>query len=564
MATAKTDKYYLNGELVLDYINSNGILTERDYLNGANQAIEKDYYTNGIVVEKDSLTNNAVTEKDYYTGGTTLTEKDSLTNGKITAKALYTNGIVVEKDSLNNNVVTEKDYYTGGKVTLKDICTNGTVTEQDYLATDGTVTEKILLTSTGKTAEKDFYSDVKGVGVLNEQDFYTNGALAKINYYTNGTLSIQEYLANNQLTEVDYLKNGNVAIKDFYTNGIATEIDTLTNGLVTEKDYLTKGTVTEKDYLTNGNVSEKDFLTNGSITEKDYLTKGTVTEKDYYTNGVLTGKTYSNGNTTSIVTTDPSGQTVIDYGQNNYWANSLDYAQGDNNKKYMSDCGLASCENVLIESGVLAKRVNYNPVWGSATDTEESTVVDYAAANGLCVTSNSNAYNDGGTYGSWQAQILQHFGVNAVDENITLNQLAASIKNGFDAIAEVSAEILWGTGTTNYADHAITITGVAYDYNNPNQVDGFYICDSGRWLKSDADRFVSYSLMSQAFDMNAVGNVAYGEAVVTTNTQAASVSSSGSKVGTAEVNNIIHQMAAFSSNSSAQVSIAANNPPQTL
>ena len=100
-------------------------------------------------------------------------------------------------------------------------------------------------------------------------------------------------------------------------------------------------------------------------------------------------------------------------------------------------------------------------------------------------------------------------------------------------------------------DHAITITGVDVSSTNPSQIDGFYICDSGRGLASDADRFVSASLMAAAFDVN--DNDTAGLAVIT-NSSTQSLSSAG-KIGSTvgAINNIIQQMAGYNTKNGSQI-----------
>ena len=129
---------------------------------------------------------------------------------------------------------------------------------------------------------------------------------------------------------------------------------------------------------------------------------------------------------------------------------SFDYRQGDDSKGYQYDCGLAACENVLIETGAFAKRSSSTLVKG--VDQEESTVVNYAAANGLCATNAAGgAAYDGATTGGQQAQILAAFGISASGQYTTLTGIADALEANKGVIAEVSAEILWGAGSTTYA-----------------------------------------------------------------------------------------------------------------
>jgi len=241
-------------------------------------------------------------------------------------------------------------------------------------------------------------------------------------------------------------------------------------------------------------------------------------------------------------------------------ASFLDYKQGDNNKGYNYDCGLASCENVLIETGVFAERSSANIVKG--IDQEESTVVDYAAAHGLCST-NSSAYYNGLTNGTDLVQVLNHFGVSATNEYTTITGIANAIQDNECVITAVDASKLWGLGNDQGIDHFITITGVDYSATNSSQIDGFYICDSGRGLASDADRFISTSLMASVFDYASYDGIAYGNAVITNESNSQSVSgSAGSTNGAVSVNSIIQQMTGFTTGTEGQIASTINNNQQ--
>lgn len=199
-----------------------------------------------------------------------------------------------------------------------------------------------------------------------------------------------------------------------------------------------------------------------------------------------------------------TGEKVITYGESDLWAHYLDFAQGDNSVGYLGVCGIVSSENVLIQSGVLAKKTDYtlggyfdsSYVYHGVIDTLESSVINVAKSSGLCTT-NGNALSNGGTSAEQQAAIIEKYGVQAHWEYTTLEDIAQDIKDNKAVIASVASSVLW-RNAKGYIDHAITVTGVAYDANT-NAIEGFYICDSGRDKSTDADRFVTYSTMKAAF-----------------------------------------------------------------
>ncbi|HBH18393.1 MAG TPA: hypothetical protein DDX14_05550, partial [Cyanobacteria bacterium UBA9579] len=208
-----------------------------------------------------------------------------------------------------------------------------------------------------------------------------------------------------------------------------------------------------------------------------------------------------------------SGTEVIVYGDPLEWGNYLDYYQGDNTREFSSDCGIVSSENVLIQTGFLDLKLNYQPGSGKI-DNLESELVDYAVENSLCITSNPDPYYNGGMYNTDIEILLEGQGASASIYDVSLDTLAQYVKDNKGIIAAVDADILWGLSDTFDAlDHAITVTGVAYNTTNPSSIEGFYICDSGSWplyngAPNDVARFVSYDLMNTAFYYgDNVGNI---------------------------------------------------------
>ncbi|MEI7473899.1 MAG: calcium-binding protein [bacterium] len=256
------------------------------------------------------------------------------------------------------------------------------------------------------------------------------------------------------------------------------------------------------------------------IIENENEGNDTVSSSFSYTLGnnienlTLTG---TSGNNVSVLST---GKQVITYGESSLWKNYLDYAQGDNSYNYLGDCGIVSCENILIQAGALSKKTGYTYLSGR-TDALETQVVGMAISKNLC-TKTSNSYNNGGTTPENQEKILESFGVQAHYEITSLENIAGYLKENKGVIVEINAYKIWGAqyGSSSTINHAVTLTGVAYDASNANKIEGFYICDSGRRLQSDAERYVSYDQMKSAFyyfDQYGWNGTTSGYAVITDN-----------------------------------------------
>lgn len=205
------------------------------------------------------------------------------------------------------------------------------------------------------------------------------------------------------------------------------------------------------------------------------------------------------GSKTKTITLQ-TGEKAVLYGNALEWGNNLDYYQGDNYQNFWSDCGIVSCENVLIQAGVFNLKSGYDNYAGYY-DCLESYLVDHAIVNNLCDASSPIPYYNGGMYLSDGEQILENHGISAsVDEHVSLEKLAQYIKEDKCVIAAVDAYVLWGyTRSFREMNHAITVTGVVYDINNSDVIKGFYICDSAGQERSEASRFISYSLMQKSF-----------------------------------------------------------------
>lgn len=225
----------------------------------------------------------------------------------------------------------------------------------------------------------------------------------------------------------------------------------------------------------------------------------TVVAKSSYTLGANLDNLTLVGSTSINTATTYYGTQVSVFGESALWKNYLDYYQGDNSYGYLGDCGLVACENILIQAGVFDKKATYAPGNG-IIDQLETTVVGLAASKGWC-NNYGAAGSKGGTTVYNQESVLEYYGVQATPQLVSLENLAQFIKDDKCVITEINAYKIWGAqyGSSSTINHAITLTGVAYNANDPSKIEGFYVCDSGRRMTSDAERFVTYDMMKSAF-----------------------------------------------------------------
>lgn len=184
----------------------------------------------------------------------------------------------------------------------------------------------------------------------------------------------------------------------------------------------------------------------------------------------------------------------------------LDYAQGDNPYNASGNCGLVSVSNVLEMAGL--------------ENCGEDEVTLYALETNQCANDPSLASADrGGTNEQNLENILESYGVAASwcwSDAVSYETLAAEVAEGSGVIVSVNAGYLWdepeyvnGEGGAVYANHFVTVTGVARNADS-GEIEGFYICDSGRGQPEDACRFVSLEQFDLAF-----GQVEDSGAVIT-------------------------------------------------
>lgn len=177
----------------------------------------------------------------------------------------------------------------------------------------------------------------------------------------------------------------------------------------------------------------------------------------------------------------------------------LDSHQGDTNLNAAGTCGLTSIANVCVMAGM---------------DITEADVVKYALDNNVCDNDIWAQEGDrGGTTIEDRLEILKSYGIDATSYDATdvggsFENIANEVEDGKGAILALNAGYLWDDPScvtnpygTISSNHCVTVTGVARDVNN-GEVTGFYICDSGRGLDSDACRYLSVDELSKAYNGN--------------------------------------------------------------
>lgn len=362
---------------------------------------------------------------------------------------------------------------------------------------------------------------------------------------TNGVIKT-DTTGNDSVTGTNYNDTlyGSVATGDTMNGGAGNDTYYVynTGDIITD----TSGTNTVYDFVNGYNMQNmangvENIIVEGNTSE-NYNSYYDIKYATSISGGYiyLEGETATKVNTAITVYGDPMGWGISDVSAINpkdtdtYLTvnsgnldgpNKLDYSQGDDKQGYTGDCGIVSCENVLIETGILGYRTNYSPGTG-IIDPAETYIVGRANQN-----IQDAVQYQGGTYYYDQVEILANEGLAATAYNANLTGLAQEIKSGYAVIAEIDAYQIWygisdATRTQReYADHAITVTGVAY---SGNTIEGFYICDSGSgmYLNSayggnsvnDSARFVDTALMTKAFDLNTSRTLGACGVIVCSNT----------------------------------------------
>lgn len=183
----------------------------------------------------------------------------------------------------------------------------------------------------------------------------------------------------------------------------------------------------------------------------------------------------------------------------------LDYMQGDNPFNAFGNCGLVSVSNLLQMAGI---------------DLGENDITLFALKNNMCEYIDGDPENSGGTYPDNLVDILKCAGIDAQYQltwcdmsGITSYEgIAGLVESGNGVIMQVNAGYLWDSpeamsvdeNGTALVNHWVTVTGVARDAQT-GEVEGFYICDSGRGMEADSCRLVTTDILDNAY-LNAQGS----------------------------------------------------------
>jgi len=154
-----------------------------------------------------------------------------------------------------------------------------------------------------------------------------------------------------------------------------------------------------------------------------------------------------------------SNHIAVVYGDPMDWRDSLDDFQGDNARGWQETCTMTSVANALTMLGY---------------DVTEDDVVEYAFENDL--------YGDvnRGFASPEQVQMtLEGFGTTVTrTPSRPVSEIAVFLEEGKAIIIGVDYGVLNLSSPRGYDDHAVALTGVAYDPET-GEVEGFYYCDSG-------------------------------------------------------------------------------------
>jgi hypothetical protein len=151
---------------------------------------------------------------------------------------------------------------------------------------------------------------------------------------------------------------------------------------------------------------------------------------------------------------------------------TLNYDQGNAIKGFKGTCGVVSSGNVLTMAGVKVS---------------EKELVEYCSKNlsrfgePLC-TIDDEPENNGGTDSLDRQQILEHYGVQSMRHQQTIENIATAVEAGRGVIISVDVKELWQSKQEGF--HAITVTSVKRDKNG--DIEGFWVTDSGTGKREPA------------------------------------------------------------------------------
>lgn len=158
---------------------------------------------------------------------------------------------------------------------------------------------------------------------------------------------------------------------------------------------------------------------------------------------------------------------------------NLDAKQGKVSN-YRGTCGIVSCVNILRLAG--------------RSCTTENEVLTVALQGKLCI-ANDNAGKNGGTTPDGRKKILTAFGLDSELKPTSIETIAQCVSEGRGVIISVDARKLWRSlKIPPNSLHAVTVTSVQKDTNN--QIEGFYICDSGSGANDSAKFYTTKHLQN--------------------------------------------------------------------
>ncbi|MET3431462.1 Ca2+-binding RTX toxin-like protein [Herbaspirillum seropedicae] len=203
------------------------------------------------------------------------------------------------------------------------------------------------------------------------------------------------------------------------------------------------------------------------------------------------------------VYTELNNQEIATYG--NPQANTqLDFSQGNALSGYEGTSGEVCVANIAMLAGMTVS---------------EKDVLQKAIEQKLCDTTSTSSALRGSTTALQQVALLKDFGISAtVSDNFDVASVAKSIKEGKGVIVSVDRTLLEKNsapvepGYVAHADQSIVITGVSYSAVT-NDVDAFYISDSGRGLSGDRSRYITARGMRRITDAIGVTTITTTEAI---------------------------------------------------
>lgn len=200
-----------------------------------------------------------------------------------------------------------------------------------------------------------------------------------------------------------------------------------------------------------------------------------------------------------------SGIQVNAFGTNDPRISNLEYSQGNNSSGYRNTCGIAQQAGVMILAG-------YN-------ETEDSMVKHNKSIRACSREYIFTPSENGGTTPRSIAAALSSKGLSSHYEyNVSEENIAALVENGRGVIAGVNAGSLWNSSfnSSAYGDgganHAIQIIGTGRD-RNTNEIQGFFINDTGRDLASDQKRWISIDDFREAYNVRRSAIIATDQAI---------------------------------------------------